>query len=242
MTIFVSALINLHEDRSKEKSTEERFKFFHKLEETGVRIHLFLSRDITDYYPPANVSVEYIDLHELDTYKELEGLEYSLPSSRNLHKDTANYMILMNSKIEFIHRAMKSVEATHYAWIDFSIFHVLSKEETPAHIHLLGNQPFTQGIFVPGCWNKCEPSFSKICWRFCGGFFIGDRDSIKKFYEVYRNNFKETVIMKGLAWEVNVWAWFEYTNKIEFNWYKGDHNDTILDVPIQRMHLPCEKN
>ena len=36
-----------------------------------------------------------IDLQELDTYKELEGLEYSLPSSRNLHKDTANYMILM---------------------------------------------------------------------------------------------------------------------------------------------------
>ena len=84
MTIFVTAFINLHEDRSKEKSTEERFKFFHKLEETGVRIHLFLSRDITDYSPPANVSVEYIDLQELDTYKELEGLEYSLPSSRNL--------------------------------------------------------------------------------------------------------------------------------------------------------------
>jgi hypothetical protein len=46
-----------------------------------------------------------------------------------LIKDTHNYMIAINSKIEVVQDAIKhnSFNTNHFAWIDFGIFHVFKK-------------------------------------------------------------------------------------------------------------------
>jgi hypothetical protein len=33
------------------------------------------------------------------------------------------------------------------------------------------------------------------------------------------------------TWETNVWAWIEQQGYIQFNWFKADHDDTIVNLP-----------
>jgi hypothetical protein len=234
-TTFVTAFLDLGEDRSKDKSVERCFGLFSQLAATGIRLHLFLSESFRADYDalkaPSNVSIEYLELEKLDTYRDISGLEYQLPANRTEHHDTKNFMILMNSKIEFIHRAMQNIVSTHYAWIDFSIFHVLRDSATPVYLQMLGKSTLKNGLYFPGCWAPVDPSFSSVCWRFCGGFFIGDKESLKGFYLAHRAHFKNTVATKGLAWEVNFWAWLEHVGHLRCTWFKADHNDTIIRVP-----------
>lgn len=235
-TLFVSAFLNLYEDRSKERSPETCFCHFASLADTGIDLHVFLSPCYEVLYerlvgPRPNVRVEYLELKDLETYKEIEGIAYNLPRVRTDYHDTAKFMILMNSKVELVHRATVAHAATHYAWIDFSIFHVFRGADTPAYIKVLGSSALKDGLYIPGCWGPRSPSFDTVCWRFCGGLFIGDAASIESFYQAYRAHFKEIVITEGLAWEVNVWAWLEHNKKVAINWIWGDHNDTIVRAP-----------
>jgi hypothetical protein len=236
-TTFVSAFLDLAEDRSKLKSVENCFKFFDQLAATGIRLHLFLSPCYKGFAAPGNVSIEYIEFEQLSTFKDISGLDYAIPSTRTTYKDTRNFMILMNSKIEFVHRAAQKIESTHYAWIDFSIFHVLKDPRTPTYIKMLGASSLKSGLYFPGCWDKQDPSFAAVCWRFCGGFFIGDAKSIAGFYTAHRLTFRDLVAQKGLTWEVNVWAWMESADHLRCNWFKADHNDSIIRVPPQAFRV-----
>jgi len=245
MTTFVTAFIDLGEDRSQEKSVEARCNHFLSLAKTGIPIYLFMSRSYQEPFtrivgPAPNVTIEFVELEELDTFKEITDVNYELPLHRNGHKDTANFMILMNAKTEFMHMAMVKTHATHYAWIDFSIFHVFKEvEKTSAYLQTLAVTPLKDSFLViPGCWfTQAEPSFSKISWRFCGGFFMGDRDSLETFYRTYRRLFKSVVVAYGLSWEVNVWAWLENAQQLDCTWVNADHNDSIVRVPSSVLNL-----
>ena len=232
---FVTAFLDWEEDRSKDKSVERCFSLFSKLAATGIPIHLFLSSSYRHMLPlGANVFVDYIELQDLDTYKEIEGVVCKLPTDRTPHHDTKNFLILMNSKIEFLHRAAAFQDSSHYAWIDFSIFHVVKDEAaTTKYLQMLASTALKdECLVIPGCWAvRPEPSFSAICWRFCGGFLLGDKGSIETMYQQYRQCFLPVVYTKGLVWEVNMWAWLEFTGRLECTWYKADHNDSMLRVP-----------
>jgi hypothetical protein len=241
MTIqYVSAFIDLYEDRSKEKSVETYCMHFSKLASSGIQIYLFLSESYREVYdrlvgPLDNVTIEFIELKDLETYKSVSSIAYKLPFNRSTGKDTANYMILMNSKIEFMQRVihMNKTDANNfYAWIDFSIFHVF--KDVPAgidYLKMLDTVKLENGLYIPGCWNNGAPSFDSICWRFCGGFFIGDKQSVEKFYSEYESLFRNILGIKGLAWEVNVWAWLEHIGHLKCIWFKADHNDSIIRLP-----------
>ena len=240
MTIqYVSALIDLGEDRSSEKSVETYCKHFSTLASTGIEIYLFLSESYREIYdklvgPLPNVFIEYSELSDLQAYNSLLDISYNLPFNRSVGKDTKNYMILMNGKIEYVNRVTKVRKATHYAWIDFSIFHVL-KDTAGAidYLKKLSFRNFKNGLYIPGCWREGAPSFDSICWRFCGGFFIGDGESLQQFYAEYDSLFKNIVVVKGLAWEVNVWAWLEHIGHLKCVWFKADHNDSIIRLPAE---------
>jgi hypothetical protein len=89
-------------------------------------------------------------------------------------------------------------------------------------------------LTIPGCWGKLPSddvarAFDFIHWRFCGGFFLGDRDSIVQFYDLYREYFVEFLKESHrLVWEVNFWAWLEATCDWKPNWYLAEHDDSIL--------------
>jgi len=240
MTTFVTALLDLHQQLSNDKSIDIYVSNFKKMVNTGIQIHLFVSQVYSDLIPTEpNVHKTLIELEHLDSFRELEDLDPSLPEYRYPIKDTRQFILLMNSKTEFLRRAIEEnvYSNQQFAWIDFGIFHILKNGELS--LNRISQQIFRKGVHVPGYCERQIPSFSRVFWRFCGGFFVGDRDSILAFDEIYRRRFRSLICETGiLAWEVNVWAQFEYEgwNPI---WYKGDHDDSILDVP-QVLHVPSD--
>lgn len=233
---FVSAFLNLFEDRSALRSPDTHINHFKRLAELNINIILFLSNSYRDDFERIcghrdNVRVEYVELYDFESYIDLEGLDIRLPSQRNTVKDTRNFLVLMNTKLECIHRAMELVTSSHYAWIDFGIKHVLT-ETGLEMIKTLSKHTYPKALYMPGCWSIGNIFFHMIHWRFCGGFFLGDKDTLGNFYKAAKDNWKETVETHGLVWEVNYWAYLETKGFIRPTWYQGDHNDSILHVPL----------
>jgi hypothetical protein len=88
MITFVSAFLDLSEDRTALRSFETYMNHFKKLAETGVNIYLFLNRACTWYEGFPNVHVEYIEITELSTYIT----DAKLPPIRTVEKDTLNFL------------------------------------------------------------------------------------------------------------------------------------------------------
>lgn len=247
VTTFVTAFLDLREDRSKDKSAERCFTLFEKLSSSGIPIHLFLSRSFVGAFKPSsNVKVEWLELEELETYKEVVAAEAAfggpigLPHQRTSHHDTRNFMILMNAKAELVARAAKEGSTPQYSWIDFSICHVFQDvDQSLKYLQLLAHTRLKAPVITfPGCWYRgahFDNLFGGINWRFCGGFFIGDKDSVLSFDSLYRREFPKALAeKKSLTWEVNFWHWLECTaDPKEFApvWFPGDHNDTIIRAP-----------
>jgi hypothetical protein len=237
MVTFVTAYMLLNESRPNEKTADIYFSQFKRLVESGVNIHLFLQSSMLDLYNDIigenpNVFLEIQEFEELEIYKELRTVEYTLPSQRNLTKDSANFMILMNSKIEFVKKAMTNnvYNSDTFAWIDFGIGHVIKNNETFNNLKTLS---IKKGLYIPGPYSFNNVDFNSVCWRFCGGFFIGDKDSLEEFHSLYQKEFLNLVKSTGiLSWEVNVWAFFERFLGWKPNWYYGDHNDSILNLDV----------
>jgi hypothetical protein len=236
---FITAFIDLEDDKTKNKSIETRFSHFSTLSSSGISLVVFLSRSHMDKAIQApHIRYIPIDLCDLLTYKESMEEPLKLPINRTSHKDTLEYMILINSKIEFIQKAidLNHFQSTHFAWIDFSIFHVIKDVGSSlSYLRMLSNSKFADRfITAAGCWDLgVGRSYihDAINWRYCGGFFLGDIESLQEFYRLYRIYFpkylKET---KTMLWEVNIW------HKMELDgwkcvWYKADHNDSILRIP-----------
>jgi hypothetical protein len=195
--------------------------------------------EISKDYP--NVILKTVDFKTLETYTDAMNLQpgtWDLPNCRNNAKDTTEYILLINSKSEFLKKAIdvNPWESTHFAWIDFSISYVFKeKEKTLEYLRLLAYREYLSTcLIVPGIWNKLSTEnidsvFDFVNWRFCGGFLLGDRDSVVHFYDLYRQYFSEFLKESHrLVWEVNFWAWLEAKCNWNPTWFLASHDDTIL--------------
>lgn len=245
---FVTAFLDLNEDRSKDKDPDRCFNLFRKLASSGISICLFVSSNFLNnaiaicseysniYLMP---TIELTDTWTYNHTKYIQNLE--LPNSRTTYHDTFNFLVLMNSKIEFVNKAIEKnpFNTHHFAWIDFSICHVIHEQDTLQRLNIYGhsNLKDTMCLF-PACWTKEQSALemSNICnsihWRFCGGFFIGDKYSLISLYTIYREYYTHFLeINKTLVWEVNFWAWLENKGYWSPEYYLADHNDSILSIP-----------
>lgn len=282
MITFVSAFLDLREDRAELRSVEESMRLFSLLVSTNINIHLFLSPEYESIYNEKigerdNVTISLINLEDLDVYKTLKevedvrGEEIPLIPHRNTKKDSRNFLILMNAKTEFIRRTAEttlvlSSPPSHYAWIDFNICHVFKEENNNAltvssapfqKLKILSTSPLKERFLsFPGCWNLgygSENLFSSINWRYCGGFFIGDTKTMLQFDDLYRKYWRLILeVHFVLTYEVNIWHYFElhyfkhhFTGEASENvspeWWKGDHDNSIVNVP-NSLFLFNQKN
>jgi hypothetical protein len=155
---------------------------------------------------------------------------------RNTNKDTYRYMMLINSKVEYLFRTTQNnpFNTGHFAWIDFGLFHIIRDyEAAQKKLYRIATTEYKIGsLMIPGCWQKGQPIIDRINWRFCGGFLLGCREEIVRFYNTYLGQLKIFLDIYGiLVWEVNFWAWLESNAKITVSWYLADHNDSMLDIP-----------
>lgn len=239
MVTFVTAFLDLGEDRSKDKSVDTCFLHFSKLVESGISIVAFVSSVYLERITPSpNLHVLPLELHELETYKESVREPCALPESRTDYHDTLHFMILMNAKIEFVHRAIEHnpFQSSHFAWIDFSIFHVFRNPHgSRQFLRVLSESALSSPCLTfPGCWEKdqgADSLFKGINWRFCGGFFLGDIHSLRDFYTRYRSFFPQCLSQtKTMVWEVNMWHAMELDGW-SCEWYRANHDDSILRIP-----------
>lgn len=217
MITFVTGLFHLREDRSKDRSAETRIALFRQLQSSGIKLHLFTSPEYAD------LGGEVVELEALDAFRNAPP---GLPAIRTDYHDTRNFLSFINAKIELVTRAMKTGTTTHYAWIDFSICHVFrDMPRTLAYLSMLGQSRLRDRcLLIPGCWGS-GTFIDRVNWRFCGGFFVGDKASILEFDASHRRAYRE---LPHLTWEVNTWARAEFPG---LTWYAADHNDSIVRIP-----------
>jgi hypothetical protein len=185
-------------------------------------------------------STLFPDFRTTSTAKLLLGKKLEPPSFRHPEKDSIEYMVLQLCKTEFVAAALhleKYRSVNILTWFDFSLARLLSPNHClRSRLEARFSTNLPGRVTIPGCWNSSrvvddENFFRCVCWRFCGGFFCGDREAIANFFEAVTNALVPfTEASQGiLAWEVNVWAWLEKHHHHQlFHWYPGDHNDTIL--------------
>jgi len=236
MVTFVSAFLDLSEDRTALRSPDTHLQHFVKIARSGINVHLFLNKACVSFEPVLrefpNVYIEYIELSDLRTFPSAQQAQ--LPAVRNIAKDTRNFLLFINAKPEFVYRAIRRNvwKTMQYYWIDFGIFHVIGDvPRAQKRLRQISTQQFS-GLFIPGCTAMAPfDYFNYVCWRFCGGVFAGDRQSLIDFYEAVFKEYDQ-MVQKGLTWEVNTWAYLESIGKIRPIWIQADHNDSILHMPI----------
>ena len=245
---FVAAFLDLNEDRSKDKSVEKCFGLFKRLVESNINICIYVS---PSYYEQLeeickdreNVRLmEAIKLSDLWTYQTTKSVaDIKLPDEKLSHHDTYNFLVLMNAKIEFVTKAMEinPFGTNHFAWIDFSVCHVIQNDSSLKRLYTFSRSALKESMLVfPACWSRIyadrniDKLYSKVCWRFCGGFFIGDKQSLLDFNTAYRQYYKQFLEeRKTLVWEVNFWFWLEKNGHIIPETYVANHNDSIIQIP-----------
>ena len=102
----------------------------------------------------------------------------NLPSTRNQTKDTYKYLVLMNSKTDFVLRASKLSTTENLAWIDFGLTKLLKDPQSAYKKLIQVNIPESK-ILIPGCVENTNVNLDNVNWRFCGSLFFCNKFLIK---------------------------------------------------------------
>lgn len=251
-TLFVTACIDLHIPHEEHKTIDMRVENFEKLARSGVPIALFTSKKYVDRmmklveaYPNVRIH-KVVEIEDTLTYKQFEPYRDHLPPVRYAIKDKFEFLTLMNAKLEFMRDVMDTYGNTfpQYSWIDFNIWYIfkhsieITKRLWFYATHILKHE----GVYIPGCWHKGREAdllWNRINWRFCGGFFMGNAASVRDFIDVYTKNISAILEEKKvLTWEVNIWSHLENQYGWVPKWYTGDHNESMIHVPMEDFEMP----
>ena len=262
MTTFVTSFINVN--NNKEKTIDWRIEKFMDLVGSGIQLCVYVDASIFEIVKEKTMNylnvkiMPVIMLNQTKTYQFCQDTSIiHLPYTNNISKDTMDYLIIINSKIEFIYDAMKHNpwSSDFFAWIDFSIFHVFHNISL-CYKNLQQIQNYSKNenknddafLIIPGCLpsikkDKEQLIIEQVYWRFCGGFFFGNKQSIQKLYELHIEYFPLFLTLHNtLVWEVNFWAWLEINTSWKPLWYKADHNDSIIQLPSEFLFTSLLKN
>jgi hypothetical protein len=161
----------------------------------------------------------------------------------NSEKDTLNYMIIMNNKLDFVKRAIEInvFNSSQFIWVDFGINHInksLEDTEFSQQIVNLKNNVYNK-VRIGSIWQSSqqleeyyiiqENIYTKVAWIFAGGVFGGDVESLLQFEKVSREKCLQVIKEKGnIMWEVNIWYMVYLENKELFSLYNCSHNLSLI--------------
>ena len=241
-TTFVTAFYLIQDYQVKEKTLEGYFEHFMSLVKTGISLAVYIDVSLKDQLlkliePYDNVKIlDTIDLKKTWVY-QTTNQNLHLPKHRNPLKDSFDYMVMQNLKLELCQQAIQTnvFKTDYFAWIDFGIFHVVKDihKTTTQLQHLSKINYIKTNVIFPGCWPKGYDYLNQVNWRFCGGFFLGHQEVLLDMWRRYQEflpNFINTY--KMMLWEVNIWAALESQTNWQPIQYQADHNDTIFNIPL----------
>ena len=248
---FVTAYYTIYDQPFLHRTKNWRFDRFREICQTGIPICIFCESESLNEvreiaYSCPNLYIMHFPegLAGTEIWKMTKSSEASkhMPVSSREGKDTVDYFILMNAKAEFVARtiAVNPFHTGKFAWMDFNLSHVF--KDTPAstnHMRTIAASQYKDPFLTfPGCWPKLDRDdhgvvIDYVHWRFCGGFFVGDAESLKGFYELYKTHYPRFLeTYQAVTWEVNFWAWLERkVPEWRPTWFAADHNDSIIRIP-----------
>lgn len=231
--VLVSALV-LQRDGRMSHPRELYIERFGELAATGLPIVFFCDWQIMPSLPKwPNVTVIPVSFPSLPLHRTLMGRSrVKLPDRRNEDKDTYDYLVIQNSKIHFMLKAMDLCpEAQRLTWVDAGITYLF---KDPATVGKLAkfcavDEPRVPQLAIPGCdgWSNRSLLTNDVNWYFCGSLFTGTRWVMPTWYTAIMQAIG--AILPKLTWEVNVWA--AATHRLPpglLRHYSADHDDTMV--------------
>jgi len=240
---FVSALYNIHNNTVPEKILKD----FDILMRSKLKLILYVDKFFFDIIPKKeNIKIIQLDLSEVSIYSKIiqSKDQLILPENRNKEKDTCEYMALMNSKTEFLLKSLSLIETEYIGWIDAGIAKIFSTSNIFDNISEYKIKDLNEKILIPGAYQRTlsfDDLTRNVWWVFLGGFFILNKQTVQKFYDLSNKTIDKFLKEKRMVWEVNIWVDIMLENNI-FEWYKADHNDTIIDIPSKFLTPNSELN
>jgi len=247
-TTFVSAFVFIPDSNDignqHHKTIDKRIAYFEDIAKTGINICLYSCDYMREKLD--TIIQKYDNVKQMEyNYKTCSIYNLSIdtnlnyPINRNETKDTREYMAFMNCKIEFMNHAiqMNPWKTDTFAWLDFSIAYIFREPQTTLQrlIDISKKSCPENRLVIPGCWSKLTEEYvilDTIHWRFCGGFFIGNKSAIQDFYDLYEKYYPIFLQKHNrIVWEVNFWSWLELVSGWNPVWYLADHNDSIFNIP-----------
>ena len=215
-------------------------------------IDQFQGNELTQIIP---ITLEEMDIYPYYQQILSQSLSQSLSGSieilsPNPKKDTALFHIIKIAKKEFFKKAIKVIEIdivivftssenNIYAWIDFGISKIFKDdsefEQSVMNISKMLDKINPNAIKIPGCWplNHADINndFSRVNWYFCGGFFIGYKNTLLEFEKQVKKELKSILEdEKKITFEVNIWFRLWRKGFVGFDWYYGDHNASMFRI------------
>jgi hypothetical protein len=95
--------------------------------------------------------MKVMNLEETHTYKYCEKYKENLPEIRCQIKDTFEYMVINNCKIEFVSDAIDKnpYNSTHFSWIDFNISYIFKDlNKSLNYLIYISTRNFKDNIFL----------------------------------------------------------------------------------------------
>lgn len=164
--------------------------------------------------------------------------DITLPQNRNHEKDTREHLWKTHVVIELVNMAIQKnpFDTRHFAWIHYSLPYIVRSPFMYRYLRDLCNMKLRERCLVfPGCIGTAVTDIpvllDGICWRFSGGFFLGDGGSIRSGWNTYIREFDRFLrTYRKLVWEVNFYAYLEgfCKNDWKVTWYFGNHDDSII--------------
>lgn len=230
---------------------EKRLEWLRPLLEARLSLTLFIDARYEDalkaapwysdvIHPGLNLVPWYIGDSEVWglclNYSPMGSLE--LPETRYVEKDSEFFLALMNMKTEFVARAARNWgEGKYMAFLDAGIAKIFKDAEGSfRRLRELRIREDVSGVVIPGCWPPrsmgVEELSRKICWIYCGGFFLVGREEAGAFDLSARMALKEFLRGGRITWEVNVWVrLLDQPGAPKLHWFAADHNDRMTMVP-----------
>ena len=229
--MFVTSFYNIYD---KQDRFFEYMTLFYDIAISGIPIVIFVDPSIVTKLRifPSTVKVIGLSLHDCEIYKIAMAYTGELPSNRTPHKDTKEFLGLMNCKPEFIKRAAALFPAEKYIWIDVGLAKIMKKtEQCLAKFHEIESRSFTK-ITFGGCWSFGRPmTVDQIHWRVAGGMIVIPSIFVDEFYNHCKGVIQDfcTMPQYKLTWETNIWSIVElFAMKDNMIFYMCDHDDSLI--------------
>lgn len=202
-------------------------RWFDELAVGGMPILLFLDKEL-GWHDLGWRNVEVIQTRKEDlwAFQRAGSNTLELPAYRTVDKDTREFLLLQNAKLDMLAETFERRTIDHAAWIDFGVMKMVRDKH--AFLTKLGR--FEKPVAAPGCWDRSLSDISDreaVNWRFCGTFIARDRQGMRALTAAYQAHLSALITAGKITWEINVWAEIERAG-LDFGWYPANHDDRLL--------------